>query len=150
MGQKGEPFTDADLYMAAKHAAKYSAWADMNAKDRWEPFAGKVRGLPIRYHRLGQTSCILVYATVIEVMGGVLSKKRRWYVPYHLRSIASCNARLAIMKLRKKIRKEMDKEVLPERCARPSRPLGKSKYSKSDSEESESDDQQRPTASKDT
>lgn len=48
---------------------------------------------------------------------------------------------LAIMKLRKKIRREMDKQVLPERCARPSRPLGKRKYSKSESEESESDDQ---------
>lgn len=46
MGQKGEPFTDADLYMAARHAAKYSAWAEMTSKDRWEPFAEKVRELP--------------------------------------------------------------------------------------------------------
>lgn len=42
MGQKGEPFTEADLYMAAKHAAQYSDWIEMSSKDRWEPFAEKV------------------------------------------------------------------------------------------------------------
>ncbi|KXN83883.1 hypothetical protein AN958_00963 [Leucoagaricus sp. SymC.cos] len=41
MGQKGEPFTDADLYMVAKHAAEYSDWIQMASKERWEPFAGK-------------------------------------------------------------------------------------------------------------
>jgi len=42
MGQKGDPFTDADLYMVAKHAAKFSRWLDMPSKDRWEPFTEKV------------------------------------------------------------------------------------------------------------
>jgi hypothetical protein len=42
MGQKGEPFNDADLYMAAKHAAKYSEWVEMASKDRWDPFADRV------------------------------------------------------------------------------------------------------------
>lgn len=41
MGQKGDPFTDADLYMVAKHAAKFSRWLDMPSKDRWEPFTEK-------------------------------------------------------------------------------------------------------------
>ncbi|EKM83559.1 hypothetical protein AGABI1DRAFT_123887 [Agaricus bisporus var. burnettii JB137-S8] len=39
MGQKGEPFTEADLYMASKHAAKYNQWLDMSSKDRWESFS---------------------------------------------------------------------------------------------------------------
>jgi hypothetical protein len=42
MGQKGEPFTEADLYMAAKHAAKYDRWLDMTSKDRWDPFTDQV------------------------------------------------------------------------------------------------------------
>jgi len=42
MGQKGDPFTDADFYMVAKHAAKFSRWLDMTSKDRWEPFTEKV------------------------------------------------------------------------------------------------------------
>lgn len=42
MGQKGGPFTDADFYMVAKHAAKFSGWPDMTSKDRWEPFTEKV------------------------------------------------------------------------------------------------------------
>lgn len=49
MGQKGEPFTEGDLYMAAKHAAKYSAWNEMTSKDRWEPFADRVRALDSDY-----------------------------------------------------------------------------------------------------
>lgn len=43
MGQKGDPFTDADFFMVAKHAAKFSRWLDMTSKDRWEPFTEKVR-----------------------------------------------------------------------------------------------------------
>lgn len=42
MGQKGEPFTEADLYMASKHAAKYNQWLDMSSKDRWESFSEQV------------------------------------------------------------------------------------------------------------
>ncbi|KAF9455075.1 hypothetical protein P691DRAFT_655007 [Macrolepiota fuliginosa MF-IS2] len=114
MGQKGEPFTDADLYMAAKHAAKYSAWGEMASKDRWERFAEKFQ-----------------------------QRSAKSWAEYYRRNEDS------ILKLRKRIRKEMDNEVLPERCARPSRPLGKRRYTKSDSSESEAeadDGQKRNTA----
>lgn len=100
MGRKGEPFTNADLYMVAKHAAKYSAWSSMPSKDRWDSFT----------ERFPQRS------------------SKSW-AEYYRRN------ETPILKLCKKLRKEMAREVLPQRCARPSRPLGKRKYTSDDEED---------------
>ena len=42
MGQKGEPFTEADMYIAAKYIAEFPRWHETTSKDRWGPFAEKV------------------------------------------------------------------------------------------------------------
>lgn len=42
MGQRGEPFTDADMYIAAKHISDFQHWDTAMSKDRWTAFAKKV------------------------------------------------------------------------------------------------------------
>jgi len=42
MGQKGEPFTEADMYMVAKHIAEHPNWEQATHRERWEAFAEKV------------------------------------------------------------------------------------------------------------
>lgn len=42
MGQKGGPFTDADLYVTAKYIAAFTNWDDASARDRWNPYHEKV------------------------------------------------------------------------------------------------------------
>lgn len=71
MGQKGEPFTDADLYMAAKHAAQYNRWLEMSSKSRWEPFAEKASVLDV-VTVFEITQMYAVRTTISEIMGGVL------------------------------------------------------------------------------
>jgi hypothetical protein len=68
MGQKGEPFSEADLYMASKHAAKYDRWLDMSSKDRWDPFAEQVSILWL-CSRISCRKKSLVSATISEIMG---------------------------------------------------------------------------------
>ncbi|KAJ2919310.1 hypothetical protein MD484_g1151, partial [Candolleomyces efflorescens] len=41
MGQKGEPFSEADMYIAAKYIAEFPRWHETTSKDRWGPFAEK-------------------------------------------------------------------------------------------------------------
>lgn len=42
MGQKGEPFSEADMYIASKYIAEFPRWHETTSKDRWGPFAEKV------------------------------------------------------------------------------------------------------------
>lgn len=42
MGEKGGPFTDADLYITAKHIASMPDWHRIVSKQRWDPYAEKV------------------------------------------------------------------------------------------------------------
>ncbi|KAF8913008.1 hypothetical protein CPB84DRAFT_1841435 [Gymnopilus junonius] len=41
MGQKGDPFTDADLYITAKHIAAFPSWHTATQKGRWESYSQK-------------------------------------------------------------------------------------------------------------
>ncbi|KAF8973545.1 hypothetical protein BDZ97DRAFT_1775664 [Flammula alnicola] len=41
MGEKGGPFTKADLYMTAKHIAFVPNWEQASTKDRWDPHSAK-------------------------------------------------------------------------------------------------------------
>ncbi|KAF9462087.1 hypothetical protein BDZ94DRAFT_1166308 [Collybia nuda] len=41
MGQKGGPFTDADLYITAKYVASFPNFDEISSKDRWQPFHEK-------------------------------------------------------------------------------------------------------------
>ncbi|RXW19522.1 hypothetical protein EST38_g6325 [Candolleomyces aberdarensis] len=41
MGQKGEPFSEADMYIAAKYIAEFPRWHETTSKDRWGPFSEK-------------------------------------------------------------------------------------------------------------
>ncbi|KAJ3560468.1 hypothetical protein NP233_g10820 [Leucocoprinus birnbaumii] len=106
MGQKGEPFTDADLYMAAKHAAKFNNWVQMASKDRWEPFAEKFT-----------------------------QRSAKSWAEYYRRNEDG------ILKLRKRMRKQMQNGTFSENCARPNQPQGKRAQPKPRSEET--DDRQR-------
>ncbi|KAF9015530.1 hypothetical protein BDQ17DRAFT_1269418 [Cyathus striatus] len=41
MGSKGEPFTEADHYIAAKYISTFPDWEEASSKERWEPFCEK-------------------------------------------------------------------------------------------------------------
>lgn len=38
MGQRGGPFTEADMYVTAKYICDFPNWASAMSKDRWTPF----------------------------------------------------------------------------------------------------------------
>lgn len=42
MGEKGDPFTDADNYMAAKYLASFPDFEGATSRERWTPFHDKV------------------------------------------------------------------------------------------------------------
>ncbi len=42
MGEKGSPFTDADVYITAKYIASIPDWDRIVSKQRWDPYAEKV------------------------------------------------------------------------------------------------------------
>ncbi|KAH9486601.1 hypothetical protein JR316_0000666 [Psilocybe cubensis] len=41
MGQRGEPFNDADLYVTAKYIAAFTDWEAASSKERWDPYHEK-------------------------------------------------------------------------------------------------------------
>lgn len=48
MGESGEPFTDADMRIAARYVASQPNWAKMTSKARWEGFIARVRAKLMR------------------------------------------------------------------------------------------------------
>lgn len=54
MGQKGGPFTDADLYITAKYVASFPNFDDIASKDRWQPYHEKVG-----FHLISNYGCLI-------------------------------------------------------------------------------------------
>lgn len=44
MGEKGDPFTDADLYVTARYITNFPRWHTASHKERWDPYNQKVLG----------------------------------------------------------------------------------------------------------
>lgn len=42
MGQRGGPFTDADLYVTAYYVATFPAFDETSARERWQPYSERV------------------------------------------------------------------------------------------------------------
>lgn len=73
MGQKGAPFTEADMYITAKYIATFSQWDDASAKERWEPFVQKVNFyLSCEWNKLTLLSALPTFG---QIMGRILPKK---------------------------------------------------------------------------
>jgi hypothetical protein len=73
MGLKGATFTEADTYITAKYIASFPQWEDAAAKERWEPFAKKVK-LYLSSGR-NRLTILLVPPTFGKIVGRILSKK---------------------------------------------------------------------------
>lgn len=70
MGQKGEPFSEADMYIASKYIAEFPRWHETTSKDRWGPFAEKV------FTWLCSSTALLtsfvVHSAICEILGRIL------------------------------------------------------------------------------
>ncbi|KAG5647594.1 hypothetical protein DXG03_008947 [Asterophora parasitica] len=47
MGQRGGPFTDADLYVTAKYIVNFLDWDVTSGKERWQPYSERVSSLAV-------------------------------------------------------------------------------------------------------
>lgn len=70
MGQKGEPFTEADQYIAAKYIAEFPRWHETTSKDRWTPFAEKV--FAWLWILTPLLTPVTVYSTISQILGRIL------------------------------------------------------------------------------
>lgn len=67
MGEKGDPFTKADLYATAKHIASFPDWDRVVAKQRWDAYGAKVYISSIRSRSV--TNVMIVPSAIREVLG---------------------------------------------------------------------------------